>query len=166
MCRANRFLCETKGNESRDRKKRGEWKRNEEKHIEFRKTFKAPRLLFSACWRVAWNAIPRDVLVMRWGREGVEEERAKTWEGVEEEGERGGGLWRKNLVTGRLSATKEQVGTGLKTLHSQRSTSGDLSASQSHVTLDGHVRKQKQTSVKQLTVPNWSILSVQDQEGV
>lgn len=54
---------------------------------------------------------------------------------MEEEGERGGGSVEKKPSYRRFSATKEQVGTGLKTLCSKISfdlleiTSGDLSIS-------------------------------------
>lgn len=72
--------------------------------------------------------------------------------------ERGGGSVEEKPSYRRFSATKEQVGTGLKTLYSKKSfdlleiTSGDLSISVIHITAD--VRTGTQTFVKQLTVPN------------
>lgn len=79
-----------------------EWKRNreKEKHIQFSRTLKTPRVLFSACWRVTWKSHPAGAPLHE-TREGKMEGESK---GVRRRGRRerwGCGAWERgkwNLV--------------------------------------------------------------------
>lgn len=46
-----------------------------EKHIQFSRTFKTPRLLFSACWRVTWKHLPMGPPLHEISKGRMEEER-------------------------------------------------------------------------------------------